>query len=183
MQLKLASLPVYVIGQQVTAIQVRLSRLRCLKMLECMCQLRRHYSSHEKKRYLSCKHNLFLFPLLDSIWIIHCFTIAQASSDTSSPHSAKHVFTNKTNKQKQTKNDQKRCRAWPRSMDGKESFNLHDNRTDPTLPIQLLNTQWDWNLGSYRAYSIRNSLKLNCSFTEGVTLKIFTFCSFFPPPN
>lgn len=103
MQLKLASLPVYVIGQQVTAIQVRLSRLRCLKMLECMCQLRRHYSSHEKERYLSCKHNLFLFPLLDSIWIIHCFTIAQASSDTSSPHSAKHVFTNKTNKQKQTK--------------------------------------------------------------------------------
>lgn len=102
MQLKLASLPVYVIGQQVTAIQVRLSRLRCLKMLECMCQLRRHYSSHEKKRYLSCKHNLFLFPLLDSIWIIHCFTIAQASSDTSSPHSAKHVFTNKTKTNKKT---------------------------------------------------------------------------------
>jgi len=64
MQLKLASLPVYVIGQQVTAIQVRLSRLRCLKMLECMCQLRRHYSSHEKERYLSCKHNLFLFSTL-----------------------------------------------------------------------------------------------------------------------
>lgn len=64
MQLKLASLPVYIIGQQVTAIQVRLSRLRCLKMLECMCQLRRHYSSHEKERYLSCKHNLFLFSTL-----------------------------------------------------------------------------------------------------------------------
>lgn len=57
-------------------------------------------------------------------------TVAQAFSDTSSPHSAKQVFTKKKKKKV------------PRlTFYGKKSFILRDNRTDPTLPIQLLNTQ------------------------------------------
>lgn len=129
-------------------------------MLECMCQLRRHYSSHEKERYLSCKHNLFLFSTLGFYLDNSLFHYCSGFFWYFFPTFCKTcVYQQNKNKQK---NNQKRCRAWPRSMDGKESSNLHDNRTDPTLPTQLLNTQWDWNLESYRAYSIRNSLKLNC---------------------